>query len=409
MVDKTVVDFDHHSPEFAADPVGAWKALRTACPVAYTTKYDGFWVLTGYAETTQVARDDETFSAFHNPEDRSLGAGVMIPPTSNRFGLFEDHGDVHRDMRRVLLPHFSRASAEQLRPLIQDEADRAIDTFIEKGSCDLVVEFCSPVPAAATIEFLNLGDADVALYSDTFHKHMYQAADPQAHEDVIRGMVVIDRDIANAIADRRAHPRSGDPLSSLCEATVAGAPLSDQQIADVMHTLIGGGLDTTASALATTFMWLAENPAERKRMVENPDLMATAMEEFLRYFSTATSAARTVVKECEIGGNVLRPGERVMMSWAAANHDPAEFDQPDEIVLDRFPNRHTTFGVGGHRCIGSSIARVEFEVMLARFLSRIPEYDVDFGSARRYPSLGWINGFITLPITFEPGKKRTES
>jgi cytochrome P450 len=409
MDDKTVVDFDHHSPDFAADSVAAWNALRAACPVAYSSKYDGFWVLTGYAETTQVARDDVTFSSFHNLEDRSLGAGVMIPPTSTRFGLFEDDGDVHRDMRRVLLPYFSRTRAEDLRGLIQDETARAIDTFIEKGSCDLVVDFCGPVPAAATIELLKLGDADVDLYSETFHKHMYAFADPEAYEDVIRGMAVIDRDIANAIVDRRAHPRSGDLLSSLCEATVAGAPLSDGQITDVMRTLIGGGLDTTASALASTFMWLAENPAERKRMVENPDLMATAMEEFLRYFTPSPAASRTVVTECELRGNVLQPGERVMMSWAGANHDPAEFDQPDEIVLDRFPNRHTSFGVGGHRCIGSSIARVEFEVMLAQFLSRIPEYDVDFGSARRYPSVGQLNGFITLPITFEPGKKRTES
>jgi cytochrome P450 len=171
----------------------------------------------------------------------------------------------------------------------------------------------------------------------------------------------------------------------------------------MVQLVIFGGVDTTTGLIGSALEWLARHPEERDRLREHPGLIPRATEEFLRYFSPVQALARTATRDCVVGGRQVRAGERLLLSWASANFDEDAFDRPDEVVLDRSPNRHQAFGVGIHRCLGSNYARVEFAVVLEEVLRRLPDYAIDGTAARRYPSIAVVNGWVTLPATFTPG------
>jgi cytochrome P450 len=194
-------------------------------------------------------------------------------------------------------------------------------------------------------------------------------------------------------------------------AKVDGATVSEKQASAMIMQFIGGGVDTTASLTSTALMYLHEHPDERAWLQEDPARIAAAVDEFLRFYSTAQYVGRTVVKETEIGGEVLRPGERVMVSWAAANHDPAQFSAPDEMRLDRFAKGgwHMGFGIGAHTCQGMHLGRLETRIMLTEVLCRLPDYRIVDGGAHRYGVIGAINGWIKIPVTFTPGQKSAPS
>jgi cytochrome P450 len=136
-------------------------------------------------------------------------------------------------------------------------------------------------------------------------------------------------------------------------------------------------------------------------------MIPAATEEFLRYFSPVHAFSRTVARDTELDGQKLHPGERVLLCFGSANRDDAQFPEPDTFVPDRFPNRHVAFGLGKHRCIGSTLARHEFAVMLEEVLRRVPDYKLDRARMKRYPSIGIVNGYVTMPGRFTPGQRTT--
>jgi cytochrome P450 len=151
---------------------------------------------------------------------------------------------------------------------------------------------------------------------------------------------------------------------------------------------------------------LGTHPDLRQQLIDDPQLYRTATDEFLRYFSVNQQLSRTVTRDVVLGGQQLRRNDRVIISWLAANHDEHEFERPDDIVLDRSPNRHVAFGLGPHRCIGSHLARVMFEVMVKAVLDRIPDYRVDTNGVYEYLGNPSMTGLGRLPVTFTPRAKR---
>ena len=140
----------------------------------------------------------------------------------------------------------------------------------------------------------------------------------------------------------------------------------------------------------------------RDLLVAQPELIPTATEEFLRYFTPVQAFARTVARDTELGDQALRRGDRVLMCFASANRDEREFPDPDEFIPDRQPNRHVAFGIGKHRCIGSTLARAEFATMLETTLRRLPDFRIVRSETVRYPSLGIVNGYVSMPARFTP-------
>ncbi len=160
------------------------------------------------------------------------------------------------------------------------------------------------------------------------------------------------------------------------------APLTDDELVSVLWNLIGGGLDTTTSLTALALHHLDAHPDQRRRLVDEPDLLGPATEEFLRYFSVNETLTRTVTCDADLGGQRLRRGDHLMLSWLSANRDDRVFERPDEVVLDRDVNPHLAFGVGPHRCIGMHMARTMFQVLVRRVLARLPDYAVDHAATQ---------------------------
>jgi cytochrome P450 len=211
--------------------------------------------------------------------------------------------------------------------------------------------------------------------------------------------------LAESIVEIRQNPRPG-MVDGLIRASICGRPASDEDIGGTLSLLIGGGFDTTTSLTAHSLEWLSQNPTERERLrADLPSLIDSATEEFLRFYTPAPGDGRTVTMNYELSGKKLEEGDRLYLSFAMANRDPVVFPEPDTLMIEREPNRHTSFGLGGHRCIGSNVARLVFKTMLTAVLERLPDYHCDPAGAVHYDTIGVINGMKHLPATFTPGHR----
>ena len=174
----------------------------------------------------------------------------------------------------------------------------------------------------------------------------------------------------------------------------------------MLMLLIGGGFDTTTALTAHSLEWLSQHPDQRERLSRERDtLLNPATEEFLRFFTPAPGDGRTIAEDLEVDGAVLKEGERLWLSWAMANRDPELFENPNDVILDRTGNRHFSFGLGIHRCIGSNVARTVFKSMLTAVLDRMPDFHCDPDGAVHYQTIGVIQGMQHLPAAFTPGPR----
>jgi cytochrome P450 len=401
---KPVVDLDHHSEPFARDPLAAVTAARASCPVGWSPHHGGFWALTRYDDVVRVLNDATTFSSRHDLEPSSPFKGVTIPPPPMCFIPVETDPPEFMAYRRLLNPMFSPAAVARLEPTMAAFTDWCIDQASERGTIDLVYDLASPVPAMVTLELLGLPTGEWQRYATTFHDMAgYPPGSPEL-EAAFSSAAEITADLTSLVAARRAspgRPRRGG-VDDLVDATVDGAPIPVPVVVDMIKLILAGGIDTTTGAAAGAFVHLAGDPGARQRLAATPALMERAVEEFVRWVTPTPVLARTATCPVHVGGQEIGEHERVMANLFAANRDPAAFERPDDVVLDRAPNRHASFGFGIHRCVGANLARAELAVMLSRVLSRIPDYEVDLSRARRYPSAGVQHGWVTLPATFTP-------
>ncbi len=174
----------------------------------------------------------------------------------------------------------------------------------------------------------------------------------------------------------------------------------------ITDLLISGGTGTTASLVSQVLVWLHQHQDVRARLAADPSLLDKAIEEFLRFFSPTQALARTVTRDTEFHGCPMKQGDRVLVSWSSANRDETMFEDPDQINIDRWPNRHTAFGIGVHRCAGSHLARKMAHSVLSQILERMPDYEIDTSNLQRYPDQGTNVGYRSIPATFTPGERR---
>jgi cytochrome P450 len=403
---ECVIDLDHHSVEFNLNELEISASLRRRCPVAWNTRYDGFWFATSYAAVSQIARDNDTFAHKYEPNARDginyYGElGIPRPPGLRPLGVGEVDGPYHHALRRALNPFLAPQRVARLRPFMEACATWFIDQKISVGEMDLVLDLASPVPAVLTMRMLGLPVDDWARWADFFHSTI---AYPPGSDEYMHAMAAGPEMASNLkafAAERRAHPRD-DLTSFLVHAEVGGEPLNDQQVLDILLNLVGGGVDTTTSLTAWTLYLLGSHPELRQQLIDRPELYVTAVDEFLRYTSVNQTLSRTVTKDVVVEEHTMRRNDRVLMSWLAANHDENEFERPDELVIDRSPNRHLAFGLGPHRCIGSHLAKAMFEVMLRAVLDRIADYEIDVDKVEPYLGDPAMTGIVKLPASFTP-------
>ena len=400
-----IVGFDHHSDEFNVNEREVNADLRSRCPVAWNEKYGGFWYVSSYDAVEQVARDGDTFAHKYEPNaadgvNYQGEMGVPRPEGQPPLGIGEVDGPYHLALRRALTPSFSSGAIEKMRPFMEQSVHWFLDQRVADGAMDLVLDYASPIPAILTMRLMGLPYDNWQLYANLFHSVMDASGGDEYNKVIAEFPAMIDG-LLKFAATRRADP-ADDLTSFLVQFEFDGERLDDNQLIDILWNLIGGGVDTTTSLTALSLLHLGTHPNLRQQLIDRPELYRTAADEFLRYFSVNKTLSRTVSRDTVLGGQQLRRNDQVLISWFAANHDEQEFERADESVLDRAANRHVAFGLGAHRCIGASLARVMFEVMVKAVLDRIPDYEVDLDGVHRYSGNPSMTGLGKLPVTFTP-------
>jgi len=392
--------FNPMDPEFLADPYPTYRRLRTEDPVHHSPL--DFWVLTRYEDVVAVLRDPrfikEPLVAFV-----AARFGAAVPPGVGVSMLDRDPPD-HTRLRSLVSKAFTPRVVEGLRPRIQEIVDSLITRAEAAGSMELIEEVAYPLPVNVICEMLGVPvedherfkgwSLDIARGLDSIllppesEVPRRSGAARHAMGDYFRGLV----------AERRASPR-GDLLSALIAAEEAGDKLSEDELLATCILLLIAGHETTVNLIGNGTLALLRHPGELRRLRETPGLIASAVEELLRYDGPVQRTARIPSTDVTIGGRTIGKGEMVMPFIGAADRDPAQFADPDRLDLARTDNRHIAFGWGIHFCLGAPLARVEGQIAIDTLVRRFPKLELVTNEPEYRQSLT-LRGLKTLPVRF---------
>jgi len=382
-------DFDLFDPRFIADPYPVYRDLRERCPVAHTERGKSTFMPTTYEDVAQVAHDTEHFSSRDVGVVSAANGSFLVAPPITSDPPF------HTDARRLLLPAFSPKAVEQLRPTTVAMADQLIDAIEGTGRADAAADYAQHLPPRVIALMLGIPTEEEDRFTDWAVRILQIGpTDPEVGRLATREVL----DYFRGQVERRANEPGDDLVSHLLACRLDGAPLSEKHVLGTCFLLLVAGIDTTWSSIGSSLWHLATHPEDRARLVADPALIPTAIEEFLRAYGPVTMA-REVIGETEIGGRTVCPGEKVLLTFPAANRDPDRFADPDEVMIDRQQNRHIAFGVGIHRCLGSNLARMELQVAIERWLDRIPDFELAPGAEVTWTG-GQVRGPRTVPVVF---------
>jgi cytochrome P450 len=390
-VSDWATDFSHLEQEWAADPYAIQDDLRQRCPIAHTDRFGGGWLPTRYEDVAAIAYDTEHFSSraiimsnFRPPLEAAPIGGS--PPISS-------DPPFHHDARKLLLPAFTKTAVSRQEPATRALCHSLIDAFAGQDVVDAARDYAQHIPMRVIAHMLGFPPEDGPQFRQ-FVENTLEGVNLPPDERIARMQTLFDYLLAQ-IRDHVDHPRE-DLTSYLINAELYGRKLDPSHVAGTMALLLIAGIDTTWSAIGASLWHLAKSPADRERLVAERGLLPTAMEEFLRAYAPVTMA-RLVRDNMQWRGADMNADDWILLSFPAANRDPAQFDRAGEVVIDREVNRHAAFGLGIHRCVGSHLARMELRVALEVWLDRIPAFSLDDPAAVRWAS-GQIRGPRTLPL-----------
>ena len=397
-----VVDFDIYDQSLAqpVDTVQERVAeLAGKGPVVYSTAHGGHWIVTRYKEIHEVLRDAETFSSY--PNNLVTGPGGM-----GKFIPIELDPPEHTGYRTALQPLFSpnrmKALTAQIRSVIND----LLDGFASKGESEFIADFAHELPTRVFLALMDWPIEDAPLFTEA--TDVVLVGKPGASEEesqqarAVAGMQMLGY-FQKMVDDRRAHP--GDDITSVLIHTEVELEdgkrlLTDEELNRMFFLLLIAGLHTVQGSLAWSIIHLVNNPDQRDAVINDDALIPTAVEEILR-IEAAVVPGRCATRDVELGGVQIKKGDQLILMLCSANRDPSEFEEPDDLDLERHPNRHLSFGSGAHRCIGSHLARIELSLALEELHKRIPDYDlVDSDPPLLHASQ--VRGCARLPIRFTP-------
>jgi cytochrome P450 len=384
-------DFSHVEPAWAADPYPIQDDLRQRCPIAHTGRFGGAWLPTRYQDVAAIAYDTERFSSrsiilsnFRPPRELAPIGGS--PPISS-------DPPFHRVARKLLLPAFTKAEIAKLEPATRAFCHSLIDGFAGLDVVDAAGDYAQHIPMRVISDMLGFPPEDGPQFR-VFVEDLLEGINLPPDERIERVSRLFDYLLVQ-VHEHIDNPRD-DLTTYLLNAEIFGQKLGPDHVVGTMALLLIAGIDTTWSAIGASLWHLAVNPADRARLAAKPALLPTAMEEFLRAYAPVTMA-RLVKEDMQWHGVDMKADDWILLSFPAANRDPAQFDRAGEVVIDRAVNRHAAFGLGIHRCVGSHLARMELRVALGVWLERIGEFTLGDPSAVTW-SAGQIRGPRTLPL-----------
>ena len=386
-------DFDHTDDAWVADPYPIMDDLRERCPIAHSERYGGLWAPMTHAAVSAIANDTEHFTSrtvvIHNgrPGEDAPPAPIGVAPPISSDPPF------HEIARRLLLPAFAPRPINALEGFTRDLCDRLLDDMGDADRVDASVQYAEHIPVGLIAKLCGLPPEDGDLFR-SFVRIILEAVDLPADER-IAAFAPVEEYVVGVIEQRRAEP-GDDLVSYLLDAEIMGNKLSDEHVFGTIVLLIVAGIDTTWSAIGSSIWHLAQNPDDLARLVAHPELLPSAVEEFLRAYAPV-SMARLVKEDFEFEGCPMKKDDWIFLSFPAANRDPKVFDHADEVLIDREINRHSAFGLGIHRCLGSNLARMEMTVALEQWIRRFPRFELDPSESTTF-SQGQVRGPRRLPV-----------
>ncbi len=370
--------------------------LRERHRYFWNEEAQGYWVLTRYNDIREAFQTPEVFSNHSivptnpDPEYRFLPS-FTDPP-------------IHMKYRQPMNPWFSPRSVAAIEPRMRELAREAVEAVVADGHCDYMAAFADRFPVTVFLTSMGLPMDDADLFVSIAHRMSgASGGEPEAVERMMAAWGELAIYWSEMLADRRANPRdpSVDFVTMMSQAKLGDVPMPDIDVVDIMVTLTLGSLDTIRSQLGWQMWHLGRNAEDRARLVAEPELIPSAVEEFLRAYPIV-SMARKVTRDVDFHGCPMKKDDMVLLTIQAATRDPRVFPDAEQVQIDRSPNRHIAFGASEHRCIGSHLARAELRLALEEWLRLIPEFEVD--AAEPLMAKGGQVALLQLPLSWTPAQ-----
>lgn len=387
-MEQRTSDWDPLSERSVRCPAEHDNEVRQKCPVAWSDQWDGFWGAFSHEAISQIARDTDSFISAPTQTWPPMNTGAPWLP-------LQSDPPVHRQYRKPLVPFFRGERVASFEPRITELANELIDKFAGRGHADFAFDLNIPLPAMGICLLLGLPEKDW----EYFYRWTTTIVESSATGDMEAIGTCFQEVVAfadNWIAERRNESRD-DIVDAMLRSEVDGRPLTDNEIRGTFTLIFSAGHQTTADALTSAMIYLAEHPEDRRRLVEHPELLPAATVEFIRLAAPIRALARTAAKDTEVSGRLIKAGEPVTLMFGAGSRDETVFENPDAFDPERDNRRHLAFGTGIHRCIGEELAKLEVRVVLQELLKRIPDWELDGeGDRSSWPT----NGYHKLPVRF---------
>lgn len=389
-----------------------FRQLRHEAPVSWNEGlvidgeqiFPGFWNIVKYDDVLMMSRDPATFISSHgiimgtNPENAGPAAGLgkmMIVTDPPR----------HVRLRRLVNKGFTPRAVAAMEPHIRGIAGGIIDDIVQRGTCDFVTDAAALLPLAVICEMMGVPKDDWKLMFELTNKVLgggdpeYQEEGANIDQTITDGHIRMFQFFVAMLAERR-QDRKEDLVSVLVDSEIDGDRLTDEEILYFCYLLILAGNETTRNAISGGLLALFEHPEQKRKLLADPGLLPSAVEEILRWTSPVTHMARAASRDVQIRDQQIRKGDQLIMWYPSVNRDEEVFSDGDTFNVERNPNDHLAFGIGEHFCLGAGFARLEMRLMFEELLRRLPDIE-QAGSVERLKST-FIGGIKHLPVRFTP-------
>jgi cytochrome P450 len=400
----TGVSYDLLSPKVQADPYDVYREMRAKDPVHWS-ELARAWFLTRYAEVASVLKDNR-FSVEGTQQKSNERMGYKLDERSplrrinKRWMLFVDPPD-HTRLRGLVNRAFTPKAVEGLRPKIQELVDGLIDQVQDRGHMDIVHDLGDPLPAKVLAYLLGLPSEDSAVLKP-WADVVGMGIDPILAPDVVARINAVILE-AGAYFERHIEMRRKNPtddlLSSLISVEEQGERLSSDELLSLLFLFLAAGTETTTNLTCNGLYTILRHPDQLERLRNDPSLIESAIEEFLRFETPVQVTGRVASEDVEVGGKIIRKGQPVGLLLGAANRDPDQFPDPDRLDIGRTPNRHDAFSFGIHFCVGAPLGRAEAAIAIGTVLRRLPNLKLQSTTPQWRPTMN-NRGLQTLPVTF---------
>jgi len=388
-VERATFELDNTDPELLQHLHETLGQMQGTCPVAWSSASGGFWALTKYDDVVTASNDWETFTVTR---------GIMIPPTGASMPVIPAELDPprHTKLRKLVVPNFTDKALRHWRPGLEKIIDDAFRPLLAVGRADLVSDITHPVPVLAICLILGI-DSDWRRVRELAANFIQATGQPalarqRAHE--------LEAYLEEEIESRRGKPVE-DLLGQYVNARIDGAEIPAREMLGLVQLMVVAGHETTVNGMGTMIYRLITEPGLRDRVLADRTLIGQVIDETLRLHPPVWNMGRTVAEQTQVRGEALCPGEKVMLVYGAANRDPERFPEPDTFDIDRpGNNRHLTFGIGRHRCLGEPLAKLELRLALEYVLDHLP--DVELDGEPRWGGGTNQHGLRSLPVRFTP-------